>query len=168
MGRGVTGQCHRQGWRCPSVVLLSVRTGKAGAHCRRRKYPRRAACRGPYAAGRSLFAELGSREMSLHPITDKAEVSVDFPDKAYMGSFGRHSQFDAYADADSVAIKLVRPGEDRREAVVHLHYGLLAEILAELGRSLAARDQVDEQHRQELSEAVMQLAVALRPRDNHP
>ena len=70
--------------------------------------------------------------MSLHPIADKAEVSVDFPDKAYMGSFGRHSQFDAYADTDSVAIKLVRPGEDRREAVMHLHYGLLAEILAEL------------------------------------
>jgi hypothetical protein len=106
--------------------------------------------------------------MSLHPIADKAEVSVDFPDKAYMGSFGRNSQFDAYADVDSVAIRLVRPGEDRREAMVHLHYGLLAEILAELGRSLAARDQVDEQHRQELSEAAMQLAVALRPRDNHP
>jgi hypothetical protein len=36
--------------------------------------------------------------MSLHPISDKAEVFVDFPDKAYIGSFGRHSQFDAYAD----------------------------------------------------------------------
>ena len=81
--------------------------------------------------------------MSLHPIADKAEVSVDFPDKAYMGSFSRHSQFDAYADTDSVAIKLVRPGEDRREAVVHLHYGLLAEILVELPRSLAARDPLD-------------------------
>ena len=89
----------------------------------------------------------GAERMSLHPIADKAEVSVDFPDKAYMGSFGRHSQFDAYADTDSVAIKLVRPGEDRREAVVHLHYGLLAEILAELARSLAARDPLDEQHR---------------------
>ena len=33
--------------------------------------------------------------MSLHPIADKAEVSVDFPDKAYIGSFSRHSQFDA-------------------------------------------------------------------------
>jgi len=54
--------------------------------------------------------------MSLHPISDKAEVSVDFPDKAYIGSFGRHSQFDAYADDDSVAVRLVRPGEDRREA----------------------------------------------------
>jgi hypothetical protein len=59
--------------------------------------------------------------MSLHPISDKAEVSVDFPDKAYIGSFGRHSQFDAYADDDSVAVRLVRPGEDRREAMMHLH-----------------------------------------------
>src|SRR5215813_9410702 len=102
--------------------------------------------------------------MSLHPIADKAEVSVDFPDKAYMGSFSRHSQFDAYADTDSVAIRLVRPGEDRREAVVHLHYGLLAGILAELARSLTARDPLDEQHRTELSEAAKQLAAALEPR----
>ena len=102
--------------------------------------------------------------MSLHPIADKAEVSVDFPDKAYLGNFGRHSQFDAYADADSVAIRLVRPGEDRREAVVHLHYGLLADILGELARSLASRDPLDDQHRNELSAAVKQLATALEPR----
>ena len=103
--------------------------------------------------------------MSLHPIADKAEVSVDFPDKAYMGSFGRHSQFDAYADKDSVAIKLVRPGEDRREAVIHLHYGLLAEILTELARSLTLRDPLDDEHRPGLSEAAKQLAASLEPRE---
>ena len=103
--------------------------------------------------------------MSLHPIADKAEVSVDFPDKAYAGSFGRHSQFDAYADKESAAIKLVRPGEDRREAIVHLHYGLLAEILAELARSLSSRDPLDEEHRTELSEAAKQLAASLEPRN---
>jgi hypothetical protein len=103
--------------------------------------------------------------MSLHPISDKAEVSVDFPDKAYIGSFGRHSQFDAYADTDSVAIRLVRPGDDRREAMVHLHYGLLAGILAELARSLTSRDPLDEQHRTELSEAANQLAASLEPRN---
>jgi hypothetical protein len=102
--------------------------------------------------------------MSLHPIADKAEVSVDFPDKAYIGNFGRHSQFDAYADADSVAIRLVRPGEDRREAVVHLHYGLLADILSELARSLALRDPLDDQHRIELSEAAKQLGASLESR----
>ena len=103
--------------------------------------------------------------MSLHPIADKAEVSVDFPDKAYVGSFGRHSQFDVYADKESAAIKLVRPGEDRREAIVHLHYGLLAEILAELARSLSSRDLLDEEHRTELSEAAKQLAASLEPRN---
>jgi hypothetical protein len=103
--------------------------------------------------------------MTMHPIADKAEVSVDFPDKAYIGSFSRHSQFDAYADADSVAVRLVRPGEDRREAVIHLHYGLLADILAELARSLTAREPLDEQHRSELSEAAKQLSVSLEPRE---
>jgi len=81
--------------------------------------------------------------MSLHPIADKAEVSMDFPDKAYIGNFGRHSQFDAYADADSVAIKLVRPGEDRREAVVHLHYGLLAEIDGAMPDLALTRAEID-------------------------
>lgn len=38
--------------------------------------------------------------MPLQPITDKAEVSVNFPDTAYIGSFSRHSQFDACADSD--------------------------------------------------------------------
>ena len=102
--------------------------------------------------------------MSLDLIADKAEVSVDFPDKAYIGYFGHHSQFDAYANADDVAIKLVRPGEDRRQAVVHLHYGLLADMLAELVRSLALRDPLDDQHRIELSEAAKQLAASLEPR----
>ena len=100
--------------------------------------------------------------MPLHPIADKAEVSVEFPDKAYIGSFGRNSQFDAYADADSVAIKLVRPGDDRREAVMHLHYGLLAEILAELARSLALRHTLDEPHRAELYAAAKELCAALK------
>src|SRR5271168_2974974 len=102
--------------------------------------------------------------MTMHPIADKAEVSVDFPDKAYIGSFGRHSQCDAYADADSVAIRLVRPGEDRREAVMHLHYGLLTDILVEIAKSLVARGQLDEQHRIEISEAAKQLCMALELR----
>ena len=102
--------------------------------------------------------------MSLHPISDKAEVSVDFPDKAYIGSFGRHSQFDAYAEDDSIAVRLVRPGDDRREAVMHLHYGLLADILVELAKSLASRPELDEQHRTELKEAANQLCTSLEPR----
>lgn len=71
----------------------------------------------------------------MHPISDKAEVSVDFPDKAYIGSFGRHS-----------------------------NSMLLADILLELAKSLASRDQLDEQHRSELSEAAKQLSASLEPR----
>jgi hypothetical protein len=102
--------------------------------------------------------------MSLHPISDKAEVSINFPDKAYIGSFSRHSQFVAYAHDDSVAVRLVRPGEDRREAVMHLHYGLLADILVEIAKSLAARSEFDEQHRTALNEAAKQLCAALEAR----
>jgi hypothetical protein len=78
--------------------------------------------------------------------------------------FWTTSQFDAYADDDSVAVRLVRPGEDRREAVMHLHYGLLADILVELARSLASRPQLDEQHRNELAEAAKQLCASLKAR----
>jgi hypothetical protein len=46
---------------------------------------------------------------------------------------------------------------------MHLHYGLLADILVELAKSLATRDQLDEQHRSELSEAAKQLSASLEP-----
>ena len=115
-------------------------------------------------SGLPYWARPANNPRRLHPISDKAEVSVDFPNKAYIGSFGRHSQFDAYADDDSVAVRLVRPGEDRREAVMHLHYGLLADILVELAKSLTSRAQLDEQHRSELYEAAKQLCRSLEPR----
>jgi hypothetical protein len=41
---------------------------------------------------------------------------------------------------------------------------LLAEILAELARSLAARDPLDEPHRAELAAAATELCAALQPR----
>jgi hypothetical protein len=48
---------------------------------------------------------------------------------------------------------------------MHLHYGLLADILVELAKSLASRGQLDDQHRAELSEAAKQLCASLEP---HP
>jgi len=48
---------------------------------------------------------------------------------------------------------------------MHLHYGLLADILVELAKSLASRGQLDEQHRSELSEAAKALSASLAPRD---
>ena len=49
---------------------------------------------------------------SMKPVIDKAEVSIDFPDKAYMGSFGRHSGFEVRADEEEVMLKLAHSGHD--------------------------------------------------------
>jgi hypothetical protein len=106
--------------------------------------------------------------MPLHPIADKAEVSVDFPDKVYVGNFGHHSQFDAYAEGDGVAIKLVRPDADRREVTIHLHHALFAGILDALAASLASRPALDEPHRVPLGEAAVRLCAALAPRPPSP
>ena len=97
----------------------------------------------------------------MKSITDKAEVSVDFPDKAYMGSFGRESSFDVKVEDDEVLLRILRPGQERREFGVHLHYFLLADILKEIGQGLAKTVVLDEAHLQSLREGVDALARAL-------
>jgi hypothetical protein len=97
----------------------------------------------------------------MHPIADKAEIAIDFPDKMYMGGFGRDCDFEARADADGVLIRLVRSGEDKRVAEIHLHHFLFASILDELARSLAQREPIDETHREPLLNAARSLLAAL-------
>jgi hypothetical protein len=55
----------------------------------------------------------------MHPITDKAEVAIDFPDKFYMGGFGRDCSFEARAEADGVLIRLVRSEGEKRAVEIH-------------------------------------------------
>lgn len=97
----------------------------------------------------------------MHPIADKAEVAIDFPDKFYMGGFGRDCAFEASADADGVLIWLVRSGDEKRVAEIHLHHFLFASILDELARSLDEKEPIDEIHREPLLNAAHRLAVAL-------
>jgi hypothetical protein len=99
--------------------------------------------------------------MSLHPIIDKAEVGIDFPDKYYSGGFGRDSSFEARAEDDGVLIRLVRSGCDRRAAAVHIHHFLLAGILEELALSIAERTPIDATHREPLLAAARSLVAAL-------
>jgi len=96
----------------------------------------------------------------MHPIPDKAEVAIDFPDKFYMGGFGRDSSFDAVAEAEDVLIRLSRSGE-RRIAEIHLHYELFADILDELAQSLRQRPPLDALHRERLRAAIANLAGAV-------
>jgi len=60
------------------------------------------------------------------PIIDKAEVSMDFPDKYYYGTFSRASSFDVKADKEGLHIFLDRNGEEPRHFGFHLQYYLLA------------------------------------------
>lgn len=101
--------------------------------------------------------------MTMKPITDKAEVAIDFPDKAYMGSFGRASAFEVKGDAEGVSLKLVRTGEEKRVVELHLHHYLLADVLGEIARVLPEQP-LDEARRRALAEAVAALAAALPQR----
>ena len=104
----------------------------------------------------------------MKSISDRAEVSVDFPNKAYMGAFGRESSFEVKVEPDEVLLRIVRPGEERREIGVHLHYLLLADILVQLGQGLVQHDFLDELHLGKLREGAEALVQALRDRRPAP
>ena len=65
------------------------------------------------------------------PISDKAEVALEYPDKLYIGTFERSSRFAASVDSTGIALVLERPGaEDVRKSVhMHINFGLFADIL---------------------------------------
>jgi hypothetical protein len=77
------------------------------------------------------------------PITDKAEVSIDFPDKFYMGSFGLGSRFDVTADAEGIHLHLERSDGEKRRVGLHVHYSLLADILEAAAAAVAHVRNVD-------------------------
>ena len=83
------------------------------------------------------------------PIADKAEVSIDFPDKFYMGTFARESRFDVTADA-----------EGRRKVGLHLHYYLLAGILDAMADAVEADVEIGKTQRRHLSSAAGRLEAA--------
>ncbi len=97
----------------------------------------------------------------MHSITDKAEVAIDFPDKFYMGAFGRDCAFEAHVETDGVLIRLVRPGDQKRVVDIHLHHFLFAGILDDLAASVAKREPIDDLHRESLLNAARRLAAAL-------
>ena len=98
----------------------------------------------------------------MKSISDRAEVSVDFPDKAYMGAFGRESTFDVKVEEDEILLRIKRTGAERREIALHLHYYLLADILKELGQGLVRHDFLDEAHLSRLREGAESLIQALQ------
>ena len=98
----------------------------------------------------------------MKSISDRAEVSVDFPNKSYMGAFGRESAFDVKVEPDEVLLRIVRAGDERREIGIHLHYYLLADILRDIGQGLSEHEPLDESHRLALLEGANALARSLK------
>ena len=114
----------------------------------------------------STLAHRARERQYIHPITGKAEVAIDFPDKFYMGGFGRDCAFEARAEDDGILIRLVRSAGEKRAVEIHLHHYLLAGILDDLAQSLAGREPIDEPHRQPLLSAARNLTTALEQRPN--
>ncbi len=96
------------------------------------------------------------------PVQDKAEVSIDFPDKFYLGSFARGSKVAARAEDDGLLIKLLSTGEQKRVVEMHLHHHVLADILAEWAESLGAAPPMQTDHRKTLKDALARVEKALK------
>ena len=104
------------------------------------------------------------------PITDKAEVALEYPDKLYIGTFERSSQFEAHLDETGISLTLLRPGsEDVRKSVhLHLNFGLFADILGELAASAGRVPKDDVLHRELLLKAASDLVLALGDHKKKP
>lgn len=97
------------------------------------------------------------------PITDKAEVAVEYPDKFYIGTFAHTARFDAHIDETGIALTLELPGavEVRKSVHMHFHHALFADILRDLAKTVAALPAADLTHRDSLRDGAKALYVAL-------
>ncbi|HSE79455.1 MAG TPA: hypothetical protein VLG66_15760 [Alphaproteobacteria bacterium] len=99
--------------------------------------------------------------MTMRPVPDRAEVSVDFPDKTYMGAFGRNAKFEAMCRPNDVVLKLRQTGAERRDVELHIHHMLFVDVLDDLAQSARTPGTVDPEHRREFAAACRRLADAL-------
>jgi hypothetical protein len=97
------------------------------------------------------------------PISDKAEIALEYPDKLYVGTFERSSRFEGHVDETGIALILERPGaEDVRKSIhMHINFGLFADILHELASTVGRIPKGDVLHHDQLAQAVTELHKAL-------
>ena len=98
------------------------------------------------------------------PVSDKAQVTLEYPDKFYSGTFERSSRFEVSFDATGLLLLLEHPGsEDVRKSVhIHINYGLFADILQQACLQVP-RIPKDEVHLEQLRRAVAAFDESLRP-----
>jgi hypothetical protein len=105
------------------------------------------------------------------PLADKAEVALEFPDKLYIGTFGQSDRFDAHLDETGIWLSLHRTGTDdlRKTVRMHFRYGLFADILSDLAKTVNSMPASDHDHRTALRDAAQALYTALQVADqNNP
>ena len=101
------------------------------------------------------------------PLADKAEVALEFPDKLYIGTFAQSDRFDAHLDETGIWLSLHRTGDDdvRKTVRMHFRYGLFADILRDLAKSVSSMPASDHAHRMALRDGVQTLYTALQAAD---
>jgi hypothetical protein len=97
------------------------------------------------------------------PISDRAEIALEYPEKLYIGTFERTSRFEAHVDPTGISLTLEHPGADevRKSIHMHLNFGLFADILSDLASTVGRIPKDDILHREQLAQAVTELQRAL-------
>ena len=97
------------------------------------------------------------------PISDRAEIALEYPEKLYIGTFERTSRFEAHVDPTGISLTLEHPGTDevRKSIHMHLNFGLFADILSVLASTVGRIPKDDILHREQLAQAVTELQRAL-------
>lgn len=90
----------------------------------------------------------------MRPIEDRVEISIDFPDKFYRGSFEQESRYDAVAEGDGLVMHFERGGDEKRSVSVHLHHNVLAGLLTAWAESLKNAEPMDEMHAADMKAAL--------------
>src|SRR6516162_5932167 len=110
------------------------------------------------------FRDLEKAPVMTKPITDKAEVAVEYPDKLYIGTFAHSARFDAHIDQTGISLTLEVPGpvEQRKSVRMHFHHALFADILRDLAKTVAAIPPDDLQHREMMRDSAKALYQALQ------
>jgi hypothetical protein len=101
-------------------------------------------------------------------IADQAEVALEYPDKVYIGTFAQSDRFDANLDEIGIWLGLHRTGTNhvRKSVRMHFRYGLFADILRDLAKTVKAMPESDLAHRSALRDGAQALCTALQSADH--
>src|SRR5574342_31586 len=102
-----------------------MRSGPCARSCRDQRRVRSRTIDLSHASGRAgVLSMLKSTETGAmsKPIPDKAEVTLEYQDKLYIGTFEQAARFDAHLDETGISLELDRAGEAGMRKSVRMHF----------------------------------------------